>query len=1435
MKYKIRLLIFYVFSLFCFVNCQTKYNIINANPSEINLYPSPISQSSCSFKIILLVVNVLDQTGPPPSITINIDENNQIESKPINQNETSALYFEIFSRMDGSYPINVTIPNDSNSLLINFTCDYADVSKLSVSFIDELSFNEVSLFSTVFKINGLLRPLSFENSDPSFSIVQLPNTDLYRIQFSHSFIILQTTSNWLVETPFMNGQTFSFYVTYKNGISPTINLEEIIDLTFYPDQSAVVTMPVAYSQIIKFKLITNLTTTTNQPYFNLYNNGFNLAVRPILGSLGNITYISSCYYSSSTKQHSLYHQNGQPSFIGDIQFDTTQSYDTGSTVQVRVEPVIMDNNKTITFYTGNLLNRLKYDFKPITYSSNSDYDTFSDGFPFGFINGNNLNYNLTYSIKTFKDLYPSIDIHVSTLSGSSSRSIIPFNQLAFNQSELPNVVDIQSIYLGEFKFLIQFKIKVNGLYPINTIKININEPSSQEIQTLVLKPINIISGSLFDGIWETIHDGVKYGKGNLNNPLQIFSFSGMSKILNIQDPFSIESPTKTFELPFIKLNNNQNNILKDLVNVTFLYDTIDVTNQVGSNILYFNFTNSDNYKNLPIAFSLIDAKTLSDNNFDLSLNSDNDKLSDNWVFAEWVNNRFQVKFKIPSNTMPGIINYFLVFTKEIKVFSSSLPQSSQLNIVSNNIDIYGPIFSKIIKNPPNLESDSLGWLITIEDSINGFRDGYITVRGVVDSSLYNFTIDPTKSISGDKWSGDYEIYIKENQVRCVPQSYEIVEVVLFDTFNNKASYIKFTENNLENTKFNPFINYLNDITIVTVSPPSLICNSAVDYTAPIITSFTSSVESLDVGSLNGRSVTFEFECQDNESGIRLNQFPIIYLTTLNLEIHKCISTNSTPFQTNTKFTCTTTVSLGFGFPSEIIISVYGLINNGGYYGGYSTLSLKELGFDYYIKTITQFTEDQPIIQSTNTITNQGGKLMIYGRKLNCDGSGSVNVLLKYLDDGLDNFISFTPKTIYDSFILIENIRPTNQSFIIKISNSLIESNEFKVTPILFYFNIPIEPTNSPTETPTPTTTTTPTPTPTTSLLPTVSPIPTNPPQKCQGNPECGGPNQGTCKDGGCVCFSPFIGLTCTSQVIVVPPPTINTTDPSTEVTIPPPNNENIIFKSLISLVSLRELDFNGKEIQVFNFEKWIYTPLGNNKYLYETSISNEITTNIITTIEWFNSSEIIEFANQKLEMNPSSVKYTIEISKYSFKSSLNTLQLVMSAKLTSNTQDDDICSSKQFGNTTNGDDSNFLKIQVDNYSVYGRFIKRAIIDEKVQSIENLQLDQSMNPISKSYSTQSFIGITIPQYLNSLIIDPDFSILVDQKAASTNSENSICSNNNNSSSLSGGQIAGIVIGSVAFLAVLITYALNWEEKLTISDSDSSDSDPDTPIQGLIPEN
>ncbi|KAM9952328.1 hypothetical protein ACTFIT_003022 [Dictyostelium discoideum] len=123
-------------------------------------------------------------------------------------------------------------------------------------------------------------------------------------------------------------------------------------------------------------------------------------------------------------------------------------------------------------------------------------------------------------------------------------------------------------------------------------------------------------------------------------------------------------------------------------------------------------------------------------------------------------------------------------------------------------------------------------------------------------------------------------------------------------------------------------------------------------------------------------------------------------------------------------------------------------------------------------------------------------------------------------------------------------------------------------------------------------------------------------------------------------------------------------------------------------------------------------------------------------------------------MNPSSMKYTIEINKYPISQSLNTNQFVLSASfISSETNDDICCSSKEF---------------VKNHSVYGRFIKRAIIDSKVQSIENILLDSTtMKPISNLHIQLKFLLVS--QFHNIQIVST---------------------------------IAGIVIGSVAFLTVII---------------------------------
>ncbi|EAL67424.1 hypothetical protein DDB_G0280395 [Dictyostelium discoideum AX4] len=159
--------------------------------------------------------------------------------------------------------------------------------------------------------------------------------------------------------------------------------------------------------------------------------------------------------------------------------------------------------------------------------------------------------------------------------------------------------------------------------------------------------------------------------------------------------------------------------------------------------------------------------------------------------------------------------------------------------------------------------------------------------------------------------------------------------------------------------------------------------------------------------------------------------------------------------------------------------------------------------------------------------------------------------------------------------------------------------------------------------------------------------------------------KGVCTNNGCICKSPWVGIDCSSKVIIIPQPSKNDSNPTIE------------------------FEINDEQTNKYN----------NNNKLFKSIIS---TTDITITLQC------------DIKMNPSTIKYTIEISKYNFKNKLNRLQLIISAMMIINkTSDDDnnnnnnICSIKEFGETIKEENSNYLKIQIDNHSIYARFIKRA--------------------------------------------------------------------------------------------------------------------------------
>ncbi|KAF2069695.1 hypothetical protein CYY_008990 [Polysphondylium violaceum] len=127
------------------------------------------------------------------------------------------------------------------------------------------------------------------------------------------------------------------------------------------------------------------------------------------------------------------------------------------------------------------------------------------------------------------------------------------------------------------------------------------------------------------------------------------------------------------------------------------------------------------------------------------------------------------------------------------------------------------------------------------------------------------------------------------------------------------------------------------------------------------------------------------------------------------------------------------------------------------------------------------------------------------------------------------------------------------------------------------------------------------------------------------------------------------------------------------------------------------------------------------------------------------------------------------------------------------------CSYKEF--VDDQGNSQYLKLQIEDRSLFGRFIKFGMIDGREQVVTNTQLDNIYGgkELSKSTSDQSYIGLNIPYYTKYALLDPDFSVLIEQDTA-RDQVNSICTNEF-SKKLTNAQIAGIVIGGAVFLFII----------------------------------
>ncbi|KAN0009306.1 hypothetical protein ACTFIU_006585 [Dictyostelium citrinum] len=1281
--------------------------------------------------------------------------------------------------------INITLASET-VFQIPYQCLELDVNKINITLVG----GEFYRTSNVAEYEGIVRVDGLDKNSEKHDIIKevkcfgfdcyleylLIGSNYFKLKFKNFYSIESFTAPFHIEIKYLNSNDDEWTLYTISDHMFKSKVENITDFESYP-----ISFEEAY--VGGLNLGSSFTfKSINLPFESVYEivtegSSSPIALFPIYGTMNSTIYI---YHFSSYGGFSLqfFYQN-------EHNRDEYGSYFFSYYDEIQLNNVFLDtpfnSDRNEQIYTHNFLVNGSYNFKSIEYTlTTREFGNVKIiNSPYGFLSGNNTRFYLSSSIinpSFYSEL--SIESKYAMLSEGSADIETKLNK-------------VEIVKLGGPNFILRVDVSnENGIKYFKAM-----EDPNRGGGSIICGIECLVKGDIYNGTFEIIVD---------------------KSILISQQYFSIfDQSSQYFDMPFNIISNQSYlsvELFEKINELSYELESINVTNTVVANRVYFNF--SENVPtDLPITF-ITQKKSLLQNNlksFPVVWNSEI-KL-------------FQSDFYVDANIYHGELIYGFLYNNYI-IDHSTLPKSYQLNVTSENMDNYGPIFKSLERGYNFISSQDtdgrlLGWNIEIEDLHNGFEYGLITVRGLIDSSLYEIEFTASDLISGDSFNGMYQVGFIIYPP-CLSQSYVITDVFLNDTMGH---YSRYSNDRIpdEFDSFNPFIKYLDNTEIYTIES---ICESEpnFDITPPELKNLTISPQSIDVGSTD-RKITITFVTSDLESYIVPNSYPIVYLSSVGLDILECksklVDPTIFPIDMNFEYICEIDLPIGFGYPYGIIVSIYGIINRYNYFRGYSSQELAQLGFPYTITT--NYTNIIPLITGNSKMNSNGGDLWIYGRCF--DQVDSVNVVYSKIQTPPPQLPpNNKPEEIvkiYSSAILISNIKYTTESYTIQLKKSQgnISSNQYTIKPWIAIPTIRRPVTEPPTPTPTTTPVTeppTPTPTPTTTPVtkpPTKEPIlPTNPPQQCKNN--CGGPNKGKCTTNGCACISPYIGLDCSSIVITVPQPKPNSTEPKTSIDIPSNDNDAetslISFKSIISLVAIREITLNDSVFKTHRFENWISTEINEKTQLYTTTIGggqgddiNKKTT-VNVTIQWFDKESNVSFAGRTFKMNPSSVKYTIELSKYNFNSALNRIQLVMSAQLESTSNDDSICSVNQFGDTSTGDDSNYLKIQVDEHSLYGRLLKRGIIDNREVSISNSILDNEMNAIKTPTKSQSFIGIDIPYYSVSSIIDPDFSVLLDTSSVSDSNESKCKSK---PGGLSSAQLAGIIIGSVGFAAVIgisVTY-------------------------------
>ncbi|KAF2072441.1 hypothetical protein CYY_006253 [Polysphondylium violaceum] len=784
------------------------------------------------------------------------------------------------------------------------------------------------------------------------------------------------------------------------------------------------------------------------------------------------------------------------------------------------------------------------------------------------------------------------------------------------------------------------------------------------------------------------------------------------------------------------------NIISKINSMFFYPSTVDVSTTSQDVVLYLNLTQTLQER--------LEQNTVF---LEVLLNPNLDNPLIQGVYDK-IDQFYKFSFKVPAKIMPGNLDYFIIINGQQPIPQYYFPGAQLFAQNSQIIDMLAPIVISVKQYVP------LTWELEFNDT-SGIKNIIVGISSEYDVKGRNFSLPVNGQVSF-MYNITYPL-----DPSCRDMKYWISYIYTEDMLGNKGETVR-----LSNSNMHPFYLF-DDDNVDVISLTS--CGQPSD-TAPPTLDLLKIITTTNV-TIPNTQVRVEYLVNDN-TAVSSTMLPVCYFSGLGNEI---LSSESTVVQIfsngSVRFTCDFIFPLKFG--PKAFLTIYGIYDVYFNFIGFGIDDLASKGFqNSYILT----TSDVLVIESTNSLAISSSVLYLYGNGFSAHGDGCV-VYMKQDNES----VVLTPH-IYSGFALVlYHIKPAQlYTVFVNCPAQTLSSNVVTIKGPLY-----VEPTPSSNPSPTPSST---------------PPATTPPPPKCKS--DCSEPQgYGKCVNGGCVCNPPHSGIDCSSVIDTTPVIKPNPNKPTVNVTIPGTSSgQTPEFTSFIYVVALREIDplHNDQVINNYSFDsdKWILVEGGSysNEQVttvqYKYVIDNSLNTTIISTVQVFETATNITFGNQQLYMNPSTIKFTFKITSYPFNSQNNLLQLVMTAALESTEKVG--CSYKEF--VDDQSNSQYLKLQIEDRSLFGRFIKFGIIDGRQEAVSNTQLDNIYGgkELSKSTSDQSYIGLNVRYFRNYALIDPDFSVLIDQNTA-RDQVNSICTNK--SKKLTNAQLAGIIVGGVVFFFII----------------------------------